>query len=242
MENFMDELINKKKNNSIEMFSIKKCEDENKFKFYNSNDKTAFTVKANPNEKKYKISSHKKELSQVGFCRIFNKKIRQTLSEDIKNNYKDRSCVWFLVGEKNGKKTGIQVGRNKNSDCLFSGDIIPDVGAILGIKSKKITQKRYDNYNNLFAKDEDKYDSLTFYFIDINKYFKPDEYEEISKSVPDHQQKAEWAEGKIGAYFKKFYEEKDCIYHSSHQGIEECSVNFYTKKIEKEIENAKTVS
>lgn len=218
---FMDELMD----NSKEMFTIKKGKDENTFEFYNSNDKTALftvTIKANSNEKKYKILPYKKDidLSYRGFCQTLSARLKKTLTENTKENYKDRSCVWFLVGEKKGEKTGIQVGRNKNLYRMFSGDIIPDTKAILGIQTKT-----YAKYNGLL--NENKYDSLTFYFIDIDSYFENDENAILPD--PDHQQKAEWTEGKTGAYFKNSYKDA-CIYKTSFSRIEKYTYNHYIIK------------
>ncbi len=94
------------------------------------------------------------------FSSALNRRYRNKRKSIIAND--DISCVWFLIGNKNGSSKWIQVGRTKNLTNLLSNDVKEDIKDLYFGKGMYGELKEY-------------YDELSFYEIDVERYIKGDE-------------------------------------------------------------------
>ena len=93
------------------------------------------------------------------FSSSMNKRYRSKRKEYI--DYEDASCVWVLIGKNSSSENWIQVGSTKNLKNLLSNDIKEDI-------------KEFYSEEGKYANLSTKYEELTFYEVDVEKFLKKD--------------------------------------------------------------------
>lgn len=151
------------------------------------------------------------DIDTIKYISTVNKKFRETYFTD--KDFK-LSAVWILTGLNSieNEETILQVGRNKNSQCMLTNDISSDVHSIISRAKNK-----YGNLN---------YEIFSFYQVDIDSYLEEDLH--ISKILGEvcpkdehikaayYNIKASYVEGKIASLTK----ETDTLWHKSPTGID----------------------
>lgn len=93
------------------------------------------------------------------FPSSMNKRYRSKRKEYI--DYEDESCVWVLIGQNSSSENWIQVGSTKSLKNLLSNDIKEDI-------------KEFYSEEGKYANLSKKYEELTFYEVDVEKFLKKD--------------------------------------------------------------------
>lgn len=156
----------------------------------------------------------------IRYISTVNKKFRETYLTD--KDFK-LSAVWILTGlnsTENEEKI-LQVGRNKNSECMLANDIGSDVHSII---------RRLENkYGNL------DYEILSFYQVNLDSYLEEDKHisQILKKVCPEDEYlkfayyniKASYVEGKIASSIKE--NAMDTLWHKSPTGIDGDIYNYF---------------